>query len=97
MVSALWLVASSIAVLLLLWLPRCCRDVSRQEYLKKREEAKLEELKEALEDVKYLFQVRWWCWWWLRCWWRWADAARVWGAVVGHALVLWGFLCSAAC
>jgi hypothetical protein len=31
--------------------------VSRQEYLKKREEAKLEELKEALEDEKYLFQV----------------------------------------
>lgn len=33
------------------------RDVSRQEYLKKREEAKLDELKEALEDEKYLFQV----------------------------------------
>ena len=33
------------------------RDVSRQEYLRKREEAKLEELKEALEDEKYLFQV----------------------------------------
>ncbi|EFN51356.1 hypothetical protein CHLNCDRAFT_59259 [Chlorella variabilis] len=32
------------------------RDVSRQEYLKKREDAKLEELKEALEDEKYLFQ-----------------------------------------
>lgn len=32
--------------------------MSRQEYLKKREEAKLEELKEALEDEKYLFQVR---------------------------------------
>ncbi|PSC75579.1 pre-mRNA-splicing factor ATP-dependent RNA helicase DHX16 [Micractinium conductrix] len=32
------------------------RDISRQEYLKKREEAKLEELKEALEDEKYLFQ-----------------------------------------
>lgn len=34
-----------------------CRDISRQEYLKKREEAKLEELKEALEDEKYLFQA----------------------------------------
>lgn len=34
------------------------RDISRQEYLKKREEAKLEELKEALEDEKYLFQAR---------------------------------------
>ena len=33
------------------------REISRQEYLKKREEAKLEELKEALEDEKYLFQV----------------------------------------
>ncbi len=33
------------------------RDISRQEYLKKREEAKLEELKEALEDEKYLFQA----------------------------------------
>jgi len=32
------------------------RKISRQEYLKKREEAKLEELKEALEDEKYLFQ-----------------------------------------
>lgn len=32
------------------------RKVSRQEYLKKREEAKLEELREALEDEKYLFQ-----------------------------------------
>lgn len=32
------------------------REISRQEYLKKREEAKLEELKEALEDEKYLFQ-----------------------------------------
>lgn len=32
------------------------RDISRQEYLKKREEGKLEELKEALEDEKYLFQ-----------------------------------------
>lgn len=31
------------------------RKFSRQEYLKKREEAKLEELKEALEDEKYLF------------------------------------------
>jgi pre-mRNA-splicing factor ATP-dependent RNA helicase DHX16 len=31
------------------------RKVSRQEYLRKREEAKLEELKEALEDEKYLF------------------------------------------
>eukprot|EP00887_Chlorella_sp_A99_P005068 scaffold36.g5068.t1 len=35
---------------------RLMRDVSRQEYLKKREDAKLEELKEALEDEKYLFQ-----------------------------------------
>lgn len=32
------------------------RKISRQEYLKKREEAKLEELKEELEDEKYLFQ-----------------------------------------
>ena len=31
------------------------RDVSRQEYLKKREEAKLQELKDELEDEKYLF------------------------------------------
>lgn len=40
--------------------PHCpaCSDISRQEYLKKREEAKLEELKEALEDEKYLFQAR---------------------------------------
>jgi pre-mRNA-splicing factor ATP-dependent RNA helicase DHX16 len=28
------------------------RDVSRQEYLKKREEAKLQELKDELEDAK---------------------------------------------
>ncbi|KAL6774279.1 hypothetical protein ACKKBG_A24410 [Auxenochlorella protothecoides x Auxenochlorella symbiontica] len=32
------------------------RDMSRQEYLKKREEAKLQELKDALEDEKFLFQ-----------------------------------------
>ena len=32
------------------------RKVSRREYLKKREEAKLEELEEALEDEKYLFE-----------------------------------------
>ena len=32
------------------------RKISRQGYLKKREEAKLEELKEALEDEKYLFE-----------------------------------------
>ena len=31
------------------------REVSRQEYLKKREDAKLEELKDELEDAKYLF------------------------------------------
>lgn len=30
--------------------------MSRQEYLKKREEAKLQELKDALEDEKFLFQ-----------------------------------------
>jgi pre-mRNA-splicing factor ATP-dependent RNA helicase DHX16 len=28
------------------------RDVSRQEYLKKREDAKLQELKDELEDAK---------------------------------------------
>ena len=28
------------------------RDVSRQEYLRKREEAKLQELKDELEDAK---------------------------------------------
>ena len=33
------------------------RDISRQEYLAKREAAKLEEMREALEDEKYLFQV----------------------------------------
>jgi len=32
------------------------RKISRQEYLKKREEAKLEDLREELEDEKYLFQ-----------------------------------------
>lgn len=32
------------------------RKVSRREYLKKREETKLEELEEALEDEKYLFE-----------------------------------------
>lgn len=32
------------------------RKISRQEYLKKREAAKLDEMKEALEDEKYLFQ-----------------------------------------
>eukprot|EP00879_Flechtneria_rotunda_P010545 GHRR01011025.1.p1 GENE.GHRR01011025.1~~GHRR01011025.1.p1 ORF type:complete len:1017 (+),score=386.99 GHRR01011025.1:232-3282(+) len=32
------------------------RDVSRQEYLKKREEAKLQALKDELEDEKYLFE-----------------------------------------
>eukprot|EP00882_Tetradesmus_deserticola_P019803 GHRQ01021343.1.p1 GENE.GHRQ01021343.1~~GHRQ01021343.1.p1 ORF type:complete len:229 (+),score=78.39 GHRQ01021343.1:333-1019(+) len=32
------------------------RDVSRQEYLKKREDAKLQELKDELEDAKYLFE-----------------------------------------
>ena len=34
------------------------RDVSRQEYLKKREEGKLEELRQALEDEEALFAVR---------------------------------------
>jgi hypothetical protein len=33
------------------------RGVSRQEYLKKREEQKLAELKEALEDEERLFEV----------------------------------------
>ncbi|KAF6261560.1 putative ATP-dependent RNA helicase [Scenedesmus sp. NREL 46B-D3] len=32
------------------------RDVSRQEYLKKREDAKLQELQDELEDAKYLFE-----------------------------------------
>eukprot|EP00878_Enallax_costatus_P007712 GHUV01008073.1.p1 GENE.GHUV01008073.1~~GHUV01008073.1.p1 ORF type:complete len:730 (+),score=228.81 GHUV01008073.1:201-2390(+) len=32
------------------------RDVSRQEYLRKREEQKLQELKDELEDAKYLFE-----------------------------------------
>lgn len=32
------------------------RDVSRQEYLKKREVAKLDELRDALEDEEFLFQ-----------------------------------------
>ena len=32
------------------------REVSRQKYLEKREEKKLEELKDALEDEKYLFE-----------------------------------------
>eukprot|EP00798_Chlamydomonas_sp_ICE-L_P001143 gene1143-3707_t len=32
------------------------RDMSRQEYLRKREEAKLQELKDELEDAKYLFE-----------------------------------------
>lgn len=32
------------------------RDMSRQEYLKKREDKKLQELKDELEDAKYLFQ-----------------------------------------
>lgn len=31
------------------------REVSRQEYLKKREEQKLKELEDELEDAKYLF------------------------------------------
>ena len=34
------------------------RGVSRQEYLKKREEQKLAELKEALEDEERLFEAR---------------------------------------
>ena len=33
------------------------RDVSRQEYLKKREEQKLQELKDAIQDEELLFQV----------------------------------------
>lgn len=32
------------------------RDVSRQEYLRKREEAKLKELEDELQDAKYLFE-----------------------------------------
>ncbi|GAB4815704.1 hypothetical protein N2152v2_002750 [Parachlorella kessleri] len=35
---------------------RDLRDISRQEYLGKREQQKLDEMKEALEDEKYLFQ-----------------------------------------
>jgi pre-mRNA-splicing factor ATP-dependent RNA helicase DHX16 len=31
------------------------RNISRQEYLKKREEAKLEDLRQALEDEERLF------------------------------------------
>ncbi len=34
------------------------RDISRQEYLAKREQQKLDEMREALEDEKYLFQAR---------------------------------------
>lgn len=48
--------------------PCSCSDISRQAYLKKREEAKLEELKEALEDEKYLFQVGGWGWWAFIAW-----------------------------
>ncbi|CAJ1952547.1 unnamed protein product [Sphenostylis stenocarpa] len=33
-----------------------CRKVSRQEYLKKREEKKLEELRDDIEDEQYLFE-----------------------------------------
>lgn len=33
------------------------RDVSRQEYLKKREEQKLQELEDALKDEEFLFAV----------------------------------------
>jgi pre-mRNA-splicing factor ATP-dependent RNA helicase DHX16 len=33
------------------------RDISRQEYLKKREEQKLQELEDALKDEEYLFAV----------------------------------------
>ncbi|KAJ9518720.1 hypothetical protein QJQ45_018694, partial [Haematococcus lacustris] len=32
------------------------RDISRQEYLKKREDAKLDEIRDELEDAKYLFE-----------------------------------------
>jgi hypothetical protein len=32
------------------------REVSRQEYLRKREDAKLKELEDELEDAKYLFE-----------------------------------------
>ena len=34
-----------------------CRGFSRQEYLKKREEQKLVELRQELEDEEYLFSV----------------------------------------
>ncbi|RDY02731.1 Pre-mRNA-splicing factor ATP-dependent RNA helicase DEAH1, partial [Mucuna pruriens] len=34
---------------------RTLRKVSRQEYLKKREEKKLEELRDDIEDEQYLF------------------------------------------
>lgn len=33
----------------------CCRDFSRQEYLKKREEKKIEELEADLQDAEMLF------------------------------------------
>ncbi|XP_020225788.1 pre-mRNA-splicing factor ATP-dependent RNA helicase DEAH1 [Cajanus cajan] len=36
--------------------PFFCRKVSRQEYLKKREEKKLEELRDDIEDEQYLFE-----------------------------------------
>lgn len=33
------------------------RDISRQEYLKKREEKKLQELEDAIKDEEFLFAV----------------------------------------